>query len=301
MAKLPLYPTEVEVDEAQIARLVQTFKKAYKDIIAEISTATNFGVANRQAILSQIENILFDLGVDVNDIVNTEITSYYEIGADQAVRQLRNVGAPIGVKEGFNRVHADAISALVDDTAKAFAESIVGVGRSASLLLGKATRDLLTQQMAKGIVGGEALRTVRLSIKGILQEQGLSALVDKGGKRWSLDRYAEMLFRTKAVEARNRAMANRMVENGYDLVQVSKHNTEHKECAVWEGKILSITGETKDYPTLAAAEAAGLFHPNCKHAINVIIPSLAKQTRAYDPDTQSLRSPGDGLADLTVA
>jgi hypothetical protein len=295
MAKLPLYPEQVEVDEAKVKRVVETFKTAYKSIIEEISTATDFGVANRQAILGQIEVILFELGADVQQLVSEDIPEFYTIGADQAVRQLRNVGAEIGVSEGFNRVHQEAIAALVDDTAKAFAESMVGVGRSANLLLGKATRDLLTQQMAKGIIGGEALRTVRLSIKGILQEQGLSALVDKGGRRWTLDRYADMLYRTKVTEARNRAMANRMVENGYDLVQVSSHDSSHQECRVWEGKVLSITGQTKGYPTLAEAEMAGLFHPNCKHAINVLIPSIAKQTRAYDRQTGGLSEPGSSF------
>jgi hypothetical protein len=96
-----------------------------------------------------------------------------------------------------------------------------------------------------------------------------------------------MLFRTKAVEARNRGLANRMVEFNYDLVQVSNHNSTHEECRVWESRILSVSGATKGYPTVAKAEAAGLFHPNCKHAINVLIPSLARQTEAYNPDERT--------------
>lgn len=286
MAK-PMYPAEVEVNEANILKITTTFKKSYKQILSEITTATDFGVANRKAILSQIEAILTDLGVDVQKFLEDELPEYYEIGSEEALRQLRNVGADINVAEGFNRIHRDAIIALVDDTARAFGESLTGISRSANLVLGKATRELLTQQMAKGFIGGEAIATVRKVIKATIQEQGLSALVDKGGRKWTLDRYADMLFRTKAVEARNRGLANRMVQNGYDLVQVSTHFTEHEECRVWEGKILSLTGATKGYPTVAQAEKAGLFHPNCKHAINVMIPKLAKLTSAYDPETKT--------------
>jgi hypothetical protein len=95
-----------------------------------------------------------------------------------------------------------------------------------------------------------------------------------------------MLFRTKVVEARNRGLINRMVENNYDLVQVSAHGATDV-CAEWEGKILSAMGQTPGYPTVAEAEADGLFHPNCRHAINVLIPSLAKMTDAYDPDVET--------------
>lgn len=279
-----MYPLQVEVNEKNILKMTETFKSAYAAIVREISTATDFGVANRKAILAQIKQILEELGVDVESFISKELPKYYKVGAEDAIKQLKNTGAPIAVSEGFNRVHKEAIAALVDDTARAFGESLTGVGRSANLLLGRATREFITQKMAQGFIGGKALREVKTMIKGVLVDQGLDALVDKGGHSWSLDRYAEMLFRTKAVEARNRGLANRMVENDYDLVQVSNHNSDHRECRVWEGKVLSLSGNTPGYPTVADAEIAGLFHPNCQHAINVLIPSLARETKAYSAD-----------------
>lgn len=282
-----IYPTEVAIDDQKIAKLTQVFKESYKSITDEILTATDFGVRNRKQILSQIKSILEDLGVNVQEFIDKEIPEAYKLGTDQAIRQLKNVKGEVTVSTGFNTVHAQTISALVDDTSKAFAESITGVNRSANLLLGRVTREVLTQKMAEGMIGGKALRAARQSIKGVLQEQGLSALVDKGGHSWSLDRYAEMLYRTKVVEARNRGLVNRLVENGHDLVQVSNHNSSHKECADWEGVILSITGQTEGFSTLAEAEASGLFHPNCQHAINALTPSIAKITQAYYPDERS--------------
>lgn len=281
-----MYPLQVEIDTENILKLTALLKKAYKNIVEEIATATDFGVANRKAILSQIEDILQDTGTDVEKFLEKELPRYYKDGADQAVKQLQNTGADVNVATGFNRIHREAIIALVDDTSRAFGESMTGIGRSANLLLGKAIRNLITEKMAEGLIGGKALRTVRQTIKGILLEEGLDALVDKGGHSWSLDRYSEMLFRTKAVEARNRGLANRMAENDYDLVQVSNHGATDV-CREWEGKILSVSGRTPGYPTVSDSEAGGLFHPNCKHAINVLIPSLAKLTKAYFPDERT--------------
>lgn len=289
-----MYPQSVPINPENIAKLTAILKGAYKDITKEIATATNFGVANRKAILAQIEEILQSSGEDVQSFIEKELPDYYKQGADQAVKQLKNVDAPIPVKTGFNVVHKEAIAALVDDTSRAFGESLTGVSRSASKLLGKATRDLITQKMAQGTIGGKALREVKQNIVGIMQDDGLASLIDKGGKEWQLDTYAEMLFRTKAVEARNRGLANRMVENDYDLVQVSSHGASDV-CGDWEGKILSLTGDTPGYDTVADAEADGLFHPNCKHAINVIIPSLADKTQAYDPDVATLTPEEAGI------
>jgi hypothetical protein len=277
-----MYPENVELDEATIAKLTNILKLSYKDIVDEIETATDFGVANRKAILAQIKNILSDSGVDVQAFIEKELPTMYKVGADEAVKQLKNVGADVSVAEGFNRVHKMAIAALVDDTSRAFGESLTGVARSANLLLGKAVREQITYKMAKGMTAGESLQDVRKAIKGVLKEQGLDALKDKSGKSWTLDRYAEMLFRTKVVEARNRGLINRVAENGYDLVQVSSHLTSCPICAPWQGQILSISGQTEGYPTVAEAEADGLFHPNCRHAINTLIPSLADKTTAYN-------------------
>ena len=282
-----MYPLQVEVNEKNIERLATTFKTTYQAIIKEIATATDFGVANRKVILAQIEARLTDLGVDTQKFIETELKTQYKSGAADAIKQLKNTGADIGVSEGFNRVHTEAIAALVDDASRSFAESMTGVNRSAQLLLGRVSREAITQKLAEGVIGGKARREVIKIIKSTLQEQGLAALIDKAGRKWELDRYADMLFRTKAVEARNRGMINRMVENDYDLVQVSAHSGTCPICEPWQGKVLSARGATRGYETVAKAEAAGLFHPNCRHAINVMIPSLAKKTRAYDPDVKT--------------
>ncbi len=284
-----MYPTEVIFNERNLAKYISTLEKAYISIIKEIKTATNFGVANRKAILRQIEQILTEKGVDLQKLLKDEVQGQYLSGANDAVAQLKNVGAEIGITTSFNSIHKEAIAALVDDGAQLIGQSLSGVARSATVLLGKATRELLTQKLAEGMIGGKALQQVKKDIVSTLQDEGLSALVDKGGRKWQLDTYAEMLFRTKAVEARNRGLANRMVENNYDLVQVSSHSGSCPLCKPWEGKILSLRGATKGYPTVDKAQSDGLFHPNCRHVINVLIPSLANRTKAYDTASKTYR------------
>lgn len=280
------FPQRVQVNEQNIEKVTTFYKRAYQEIVDEIQGATKFGKNNRRAILQQVEKILTELGVDTQEFVKQELPKYYETGADQAVAQLKSINANVLVSTGFNKVHKEAILAIIDDSAKAIAESISGVGRSASRLLNTAVKEELKFRLAAGETSGEALEQTKKKIKGILQEEGLSALTDKSGRKWELDRYTEMLIRTKGVEARNTGLVNRLVENGYDLVQVSAHGATDT-CGPWEGKILSATGKTKGYPTVDDASSdSHLFGPNCRHAINVIVLDLAKETMGWNPETQ---------------
>jgi hypothetical protein len=298
MVQFAPFTQSVPIDENNLEKLTTFYESAYNSILGEMKGATSFGVANRKALLAQIGVILKDLKGEIDPILAEELTKYYKDGANEAVDQLHVVKAPIDVEVGFNQIHRDAITVLIDDTSRAIAESIQGINRSSSRLLSSATKEQLTQQMALGKVGGKALKEIKNNVIGVLQDQGLISLVDKGNHPWTLDRYAQMLVRTKAVEARNRGMMNRIAENNYDLVQVSAHGADDI-CADWEGVILSVTGDTPGYPTVQDAESGGLFHPNCKHAINVLVPELAKFTEAYNPNVDTLTG-NDFVDDVDV-
>jgi len=102
-----------------------------------------------------------------------------------------------------------------------------------------------------------------------LAEHGVTGFVDSLGREWSISRYAEMVARTTAREALLQGSINRMIEYNYDLVRISTVGGDRvcEKCRRWEGSVLSLTGKTKGYPTLADARASGLLHPNCRHNI----------------------------------
>lgn len=281
------YPTSVSLNEGELLRLNDLYKSAYTQIQGELEGATSFGVANKKAILSQIEEILKEYGTDVNGTIAIQIEDAYKTGANQVIDQLQSQDAPLTNTANFNRVHKDAIELLSRDTQNAFLESMQGVSRSITRIVSDGAKAQITQKLATGKIQGSALRTIKAGVVQAFKEDGLTALVDKGGRQWSLDTYANMLIRTKAVEARNAGVANRMAENNYDLVQVSAHGASDV-CADWEGVILSVSGQTDGYPTVDEAENDGLFHPNCLHAINAIVPDLAAETNAYNPNIDTV-------------
>lgn len=285
---------EVKLRDINIQKLLDAYTNAYENIIKTISHDTIAGKINKARTLATIRAQLQDLGVDVSKWAQKEIPQYYLDGANQAIQDLRDVGADITGPAGLAAINKDAIAVLVDDTRNAFADSLTMVARNAQGYVSDAVKQQIRAVLADGTLTGEARKTIAKGVVDAMEQNGLSALVDAGGRQWQFERYADMLVRTKAVESRNAGLQDKMLQNGYDLVQVSNHGATDV-CADWEGEILSISGNTPGYATTSEAEDDGLMHPNCRHAYNVLQPELAAKTEAYDNPYNDL-SPEDRAA-----
>lgn len=204
-------------------------------------------------------------------------------------RSLLSTTPRLPVKTLFTQPNKLQISALVDDASKSFGDALTLVGRNVRSITTQAFQREIRARIAEGVVTAETRKQIVAGVKQQLRDRGLTALVDRGGKNWTLDRYADMLARTKLREARNTGLGSKMLENGQDLVQVSINGSDHEACADWEGKILSMTGKTDGFDTVDQATSDGLFHPNCKHTVNPIEPKLAERTFGWDIDNATYK------------
>lgn len=79
-----------------------------------------------------------------------------------------------------------------------------------------------------------------------LEREGLTGFVDKAGRRWRLGTYARMATRTTASQALAQGTAEKMLERGFDLVEVSSHGCSHHPkdpahpCVALEGETLRL-------------------------------------------------------------
>ena len=126
---------------------------------------------------------------------------------------------------------------------------------------------------------------------------------DKSGRKWGLDTYAEMAIRTSSNQALRAGHAEALVEAGIDLVIVDSHANPAPVCAPFEQKVLSLTGAHEpgsnrvgDHivqvkATLEQAVAAGLEHPNCRHAYSAYLPGITDPLPvAADPDHEGYKA-----------
>jgi len=171
-----------------------------------------------------------------------------------------------GMKLEFAQLHEGAVQAISENLALKLGEARFTVGRQAEDVFRKAGM----QAAQEGFVQGKTARQVRRKIVRDLTADGITGFTDKAGKQWTLSSYAEMVSRTTTIEATDAGMMGQMQEEGYDLMRVDAHAGTCPKCAPWEGRVLSLSGRTRGYPTLADAKAAGFRHPNCSHDLAAV-------------------------------
>jgi len=291
---MPNIPQREPFREKDLRQLENIYKRAGRSIMATFDEQTDFEQFRRAGIMRQIEQILADAGVETGQWLDEVLPATYQRGTGDVIKQLGTINAPMREATAFNVIDRRAVEVLVSETQEAFATALTTVGRTAGQLLSQAVKDQITLEIAEGALTGAGRRAISDRVKASLKAGGVTGLVDKRGAKWELDRYAAMLARTKLMEARNTGVANKMLQNGYDLVEITGGNSTHSACAKWEYKIVSLMGKTEGYPTLADAKADGIFHPNCQHHYNIVHSNLAAMTKAYNPNTGMYEKPSWG-------
>lgn len=265
-------PNEVKVNQSKIDDLTTLYKVAAETIGTVILLAFTARIRSRAGVQANVRQVTTQLNADVSAWVDKNMPGYYLSGANDAMQALRAADAELSVTK-MTDADKQALQAMLDQTKTALTEASAGMARSAGNIIADGVKQQLNFIVADGRLNSESLQTVKTRIEQTLKENGITALKDKAGKSWSADSYSEMFARTEAVAMRNEGLSNRMLANGFDLVEVSTNGSDHPACEEWEGQILSLTGQTDGYPTVEDATDAGLFHPNCQHAINPVDPS----------------------------
>ncbi len=111
-----------------------------------------------------------------------------------------------------------------------------------------------------------------------LRREGVTAFVDKAGRRWSLHTYGAMVCRTTSRQAE--VLSVLTADEEQDLYKISSHATTCPVCAPFEGRVYSRSGTDPDFPPLADAfgkidksgpnDLANTYlniHPNCLHIL----------------------------------
>lgn len=116
-------------------------------------------------------------------------------------------------------------------------------------------------------------------------DQGLPALIDKAGKRWTPEAYINMVTRTISSQVTAKAQEARMDDYDIDLVEISSHHGSRPSHVEYQGRIYSRSGKAKTYPPLSSTSYGKIdgivTGINCKH---VFYPYVhGKSIKRYQP------------------
>jgi hypothetical protein len=264
----------IEQFEPRVEVTVDKVRAIYAKANARISRVLKTGItdARREQLViiqRQVTAILDEINNAARPVIEAETLFHYRAGAKLAFDAIKNKGG-----FGLLQIDKEAIDASLDDIFLRFGDGMDSVQRSAARVFDEARKIRLQGLFADGRITAATRQRISGRIQELLKDETLG-MTDRGGHTWTIERYAEMLTRTKMVEATNRGLTNRMLNQGFDLVQVSDHVGECDQCHPWEGKVLSITGNTAAYAKVQDAYTGGLFHPNCKHRLLPYHPDIA--------------------------
>lgn len=246
--------------------LALIYEKAYKDLLKQLQSPTIYQEKRANTILNNVKEIVKDL--------DKETKAYLAVAVPQIYNDFRKESKDIlkagGIKavNKFTQIHTQAINNLKKEAYLNFANSLVGITRDAEKTISRARKEVIRNIIGSGqIRGAEVAKEVSQELK----RSGIVSLIDKGGKKWEIDTYAKMLTQNTLANTAREAQFNTAREYGFDLVQITSHGASDS-CRFWEDKIVSLTGETKGYPTLSEVQASGeIFHVNCRHSYFVVV------------------------------
>ena len=214
------------LEGAQLVKLIEDLTAAYSEL--EEAFRAEFGRAIPYVAESYYFDALHDLG---NSVIGKIDKNKIEIFKHDA----------------FNHVAGMTQNMLKTDVA----------------FIRQAAADVFRLASATGITREEATQSLLGRI--LTRPEGFQ-FVDAGGRVWDNESYCKMLSRTVLLNAGRQTYFDTCAENGNDVVRVTVSGNPCPACAVWENRLLSISGATKGLPTVSQATAAGLCHPNCTHS-----------------------------------
>lgn len=170
-----------------------------------------------------------------------------------------------------------AIEQLSDNLLGQVQEMAVTSYQSAAFLLGRPEADVFRElgirNAAQVMALGKGALTATEAFVAQIEAHGITAFVDKAGRRWSLRAYGNMAVRTTVRQAQVSAVLTR---DDHDLYKIVRHRAPCEVCAVYADRIYSKSGTNPNYPPLAQAfgkmdvagpdELSNTFlniHPNC--------------------------------------
>ena len=116
----------------------------------------------------------------------------------------------------------------------------------------------------------------------IVKGQGDLMFLDRSGKRWTYERYAELYTRDIAGESYRDGQKEQFTHLGNDLVRISTNDTADS-CTEDQGKIISLSGATEGFPTYSDIQGNG-NHPftyGCRHELLYVDPEEVKEYLAF--------------------
>ncbi|WP_427110924.1 phage minor capsid protein [Lysinibacillus xylanilyticus] len=252
-----------------VNRLVKAYELALKDVQQELNALflTDFERAQIIAVEKLIVHRLSDIrkysdewsAVAMTHAATNGIAStIFTLGLTKTYEDALKI-----VK--FNTANKRLVDAAIADTQADLLAVTQNIERQAKLAIRKATAEAMRFKLTRGI---NATQDLSKEIRQRIVKATDVAIIDARGNRWKVGNYADMLARTKMMEAHKEASINEALSEGSLYGRISRHGAKDA-CSKHEGKIVKLVVDAPgDYPYIGDLPRNEIFHPNCAHTVS---------------------------------
>lgn len=262
----------------ELERLVKLYQRSYSIIVKELirlleTDSWHILVAQEASLVRQLSLILAELDADAAPIIEALLRDSHVKGQAQALLSLGDAKTLSEATRGvsMSMFAKQSVEKILEDTF----EDVLALTNRTNKRIKQTIRDVAGEVMRKNAIQQIGYDTTRKEMMEKLIKKGFSKNIKKGfvgvtdsaGRRWQLDRYVNMLVKTKMQQAYSEGVRTESIERGTDLAVISQHGAKDA-CRHFEGMVISMTGATKGLYTYDELRRSNkIFHPNCKHTI----------------------------------
>ncbi|MCU5554825.1 phage minor capsid protein [Bacillus cereus] len=259
-----------------VGRLSSIYKKAMLQIQAEIENLdiTELNRATGLALMSNIETELLKIDREALEWVKENVPLAAKEGIAQTLHSLGYAETIAAARQiaRFSQVNSEMARAAAADTMQNVLAITDRMAEEMQKEIRKASANVISSGISRSrnsTVMADELKEQIKKIKEDLKGAVDTAIIDKSGRRWSVDHYTDMLARTKLTEIQREATQNEAIRRDAFYATISFNGSTKDACRYHQGRIIKLTAEAEgNYPTYDQLKATGqIFHPNCKHHI----------------------------------
>lgn len=264
MAKRKKKPISVD---KKIEKLIEIYKEAEQRLIKTIAEKEIKGNVTTfyEEMLKQVQQEILRLQVYNTQWVTDITKQLYKQAYKETIKALE--------------INIDSLTQLHKDAIELIAENIVNSLNSSMDLVGRRIEDSIREIGLKDasikFATGNTIKQMQKELVNSLIDEGLTGIKDKLGRNIPISVYAEMVARSIVAETQNTCVKNVMKEHDKDLVKMTSHYGCCPVCAVYEGRVYSISGKDSRFPSLKSLpgfkDGYNNLHPRCAHRINAFI------------------------------
>lgn len=191
----------------------------------------------------------------------------------ESVRLGTNINKAAGLfssASAFSRVERTAIATLSDSLTGRLEDATNTVGRNVDDVFRREGLRLAALQLSQE----QSPERATASLIDRLRRQGATSFIDRSGRQWGLDTYAEMVIKTTSSEGIFQGTTTTMIARGFDIVEVNSVKDPCPKCAKYDGNTYSLTGRSKKHPKL---DIVFPIHPRCRHYVSPSVEAFAER------------------------